>query len=153
MELKLWEQKLLDDLKVFEGLRLYPYNDHLDYATIGYGHLIAKRPVKDSDHQAWQGFKKEDAERLLLKDMLKHNSELDSVLPWVKDVDDVRKTVLYGMAFQMGVPGLLGFVNTLKAVREKRFDDAANGMLNSLWAKQTKDRAKILAGRMRTGKY
>jgi lysozyme len=55
------------------------------------------------------------------------------------------------MAFNLGVPGLLKFKNTLRAVREGRFEDAAKGMLASKWARQVKGRAVRLAQVMKTG--
>lgn len=58
---------------------------------------------------------------------------------------------LLNMAFQMGVDGLLGFKNTLELIRTGSYEKAAEGMLSSLWAKQTPARAKRLAVQMRTG--
>jgi len=51
----------------------------------------------------------------------------------------------------MGVDGLLGFKNTLELIRTGSYEKAAEGMLSSLWAKQTPARAKRLAVQMRTG--
>lgn len=61
------------------------------------------------------------------------------------------------MAFNMGVDddprnGLDSFANTLKAIREHRWDAAADGMLTSKWAAQVHDRALVLAEMMRTGR-
>jgi len=41
----------------------------------------------------------------------------------------------------------------LAAIKEGNFDSAADSMLNSLWAKQTKGRAVELAKIMREGRY
>lgn len=153
MELSLWERQLLAELKVFEGLRLKPYNDHLGYATIGYGHLIAKRNVKPSDNVDYANFTKEDAEALLIEDMLKKIDEVERRIPFFSGLDSVRKTVIAGMAFQMGVDGLLQFKDTLKAVDQGRYKDAGIAMSNSLWARQTPSRAKILVERMISGKF
>ena len=71
----------------------------------------------------------------------------------VKELDEARRGVLLSMAFQMGTEGLLGFKNTLEMVRTGRYTDAAKGMLNSLWAKQTPQRAKRHSEQMRTGKW
>ncbi len=153
MELSLWERHLLEELKVFEGLRLEPYNDHLGYATIGYGHLIAKRGVTAADKAAYKGFTKEDAEVLLLEDMIEKIEEVGRRIPFFNGLDSVRKTVLVGMAFQMGVDGLLKFKDTLKAIDQGRYRDAGIAMSNSLWARQTPSRAKILVERMISGKF
>ena len=57
------------------------------------------------------------------------------------------------MAFQMGVDGLLGFKNTLAMIQAGKYTEAANGMMNSKWAKQTPSRAQRHAEQMRTGKW
>jgi len=61
--------------------------------------------------------------------------------------------VLYSMAYQLGVDGLAAFNETLKMVAAGDFSGAANGMLNSLWARQTPGRARRHAEVMRTGTY
>jgi lysozyme len=43
------------------------------------------------------------------------------------------------------------FHDTLQAVQDGRYDDAAWGMLNSAWHRQVGTRAAILADIMRTG--
>lgn len=55
------------------------------------------------------------------------------------------------MAFQMGIVGLLGFTNTLAAIKRGDYAAAATGMLASLWARQTPARAKRMADMMRAG--
>ena len=67
--------------------------------------------------------------------------------------NDARKSVLISMAYQMGADGLAAFNNTLKAVAERRWNDAANGMLNSKWAKQTPNRAARHAQQMLSGEW
>lgn len=126
-----------------EGEKLYEYKDHLGYSTIGVGRLIDKR--KNG------GITSEESAYLLGNDIQKRLTDLDLKLPWIKRLDDARRGVLLSMAFQMGVDGLLAFKNTLEMVRTGRYADAANGMLNSLWARQTPQRAQRHAVQMRTG--
>jgi lysozyme len=62
------------------------------------------------------------------------------------------------MAFNLGVDGLLKFKNTLALLRSAieshaSYARVADGMLNSLWAKQVGRRADELARQMRTGEY
>lgn len=130
-------------LRAEEGENLYEYKDHLGYSTIGVGRLIDKRKGG--------GITSEESAYLLGNDIQKRLTELDLKLPWIKRLDDARRGVLLSMAFQMGVDGLLAFKNTLEMVRTGRYADAANGMLNSLWARQTPQRAQRHAVQMRTG--
>ncbi|MEQ1229906.1 glycoside hydrolase family protein [Acinetobacter junii] len=128
-----------------EGEVLTEYKDHLGYSTIGVGRLI--------DARKGGGITAEESAYLLSNDIQKKLSELERKLPWVKELDEARRGVLLSMAFQMGTEGLLGFKNTLEMVRTGRYTDAAKGMLNSLWAKQTPQRAKRHSEQMRTGKW
>jgi GH24 family phage-related lysozyme (muramidase) len=56
-------------IRGFEGCRLVPYNDPAGFATIGVGHLIARRPVNDRDLQRFAAFSRGDADRLLARDL------------------------------------------------------------------------------------
>ena len=57
------------------------------------------------------------------------------------------------MVFQLGMTGVSKFKNTLKAVKEEDWDTAADEMLDSVWAKQTPERANELSSTMRSCKY
>jgi lysozyme len=70
---------------------------------------------------------------------------------WFDKLNDARQAVLVGMMFQMGPSRLLKFTNTLAAMREGRYVDAANGMRASLWARQTPKRVIRVSEQMETG--
>jgi lysozyme len=53
----------------------------------------------------------------------------------------------------MGTEGLLKFVNTLAYVRYGKYEEAAEGMLASKWARQTPERAARMAEQMRSGQW
>jgi lysozyme len=136
--------ELIRQLRADEGVRPCVYNDHLGYATIGVGRLVdARKPGA--------GLRPEEIDFLLQNDIDDRIDALTRKLPWFQNLDDARKGVLLAMAFQMGVEGLLGFKNTLQLVMEGKYENAAHGMLQSLWAKQTPARAKRLSEQMRTG--
>ncbi len=136
-----FEQQLRDE----EGEKLYAYQDHLGYWTIGVGILIDKRKGG--------GLRKEESDFILRNRIRLQTAEVEKALPWSKDLDEPRKAVLVGMAFQMGLDGLLGFKNTLKMIERRQYKEAGAGMLNSLWAKQTQARAKRMAKQMETGQW
>jgi lysozyme len=141
---------LIEQLKIDEGLRLVAYQDTVGVWTIGYGHTgpEVKRGL------VWT---REKAETVLIEDVIAHNAKLAAALPWVSDLDPVRRRVLQNMAFNLGIgdavkgTGLLGFKNTLRMIQTGFFSDAAANMLQSKWAKQVKARAVRLSNRMRTG--
>lgn len=137
---------LLERLKKSEGFGARPYRDTVGKLTIGYGWNIDDVPMPEPI-----------ALSMLKHQVLSSMQDLDNHLPWWRTLDPVRQSVLVDMCFNMGIgdrdDGLLSFRNTLKAIEEGRFDDAATGMLASLWAKQVKERAVELARMMRTGKF
>jgi lysozyme len=92
---------------------------------------------------------------LLNEDIEDHTRELFAALPWVAELDPVRQAVLIDMAFNMGVPTLLTFKQTLATIRRGDYELASMQMLQSLWAdqvgKRPGQRAHTLAKMMRTG--
>lgn len=136
-------ENIIRSLRGEEGEVLHEYKDHLGYSTIGIGRLI--------DERKGGGITSDEAAYLLNNDVTKVIVQLDKRLPWWNTLDEARKGVLVNMAFQMGIDGLLGFKNTLAMIQRGEYDKAATGMLNSLWAKQTPERAKRMATQMRTG--
>lgn len=138
-------KNLIRQLRDEEGEVLNAYQDHLGYWTIGVGRLIDKRKGG--------GITKEESEYLLSNDISKVNDQLDANIPWWRNLDEPRQAVLQGMAFQMGIAGLLGFKNTLKMVEYGNYIGASSGMANSLWAKQTPARAARMAKQMSTGEW
>lgn len=128
-----------------EGEVLHAYQDHLGYWTIGVGRLIDKRKGG--------GISRTESALLLSNDIAEKEAELDRRLPWWRELPDARRAVILAMAFQMGVDGLLSFKNTLAMVRAGNVDGAARGMLASLWARQTPERAHRMAEQLRTNTW
>lgn len=71
---------------------------------------------------------------------------LDKYLPWWGEQPEPARLVLQNMAFQMGIAGLLKFGRALAAMQARDYARASSEMLDSLWAKQTPNRAGELAG-------
>jgi lysozyme len=128
-----------------EGRRRAAYKDHLGYLTIGIGRLI--------DERKGGGLRDSEIDLLLANDIDEKTSEVRASLPWIDTLDEPRRAVLLGMAFQMGTAGLLGFRNTLAMVQRHDYAGAARGMLNSLWATQTPARAHRMARQLETGEW
>ncbi|CAM4077799.1 Lysozyme [Bordetella tumbae] len=139
------QDQLTTQLRRDEGEVLHAYQDHLGYWTLGIGRLIDKRKGG--------GITPDEAAYLLANDIKRVSVEVSKRLPWFEALDEARKGVLLNMAFQMGVDGLLGFKNTLAMVARHDYAKAADGMLNSLWARQTPARAQRLSKQMRTGEW
>jgi lysozyme len=135
--------ELARQLKGDEGVIPHAYPDHLGYLTIGVGRLIDKRKGGC--------LRPDEITYLLNNDIDDRIDALTRALPWFQDLDDARKGVLLNMAFQLGTEGLLKFENTLALIRDGKYENAAHAMGQSLWAKQTPERAERMADQMRSG--
>lgn len=141
------EPELIAQIKRDEGLRLKSYWDPIGKVwTIGYGHT---GPDVGPD-TVWT---QEHADVALLSDLGDAADQLDAALPWTENMGVVRWSVFVNMAFNMGIEHLLGFPETLAAAQAGDYAKTAQGMMDSLWAKQVGDRATQLAEQMRTGEW
>ena len=136
---------VLQQLRREEGSIPHAYRDHLGYWTIGVGRLI--------DERKGGGLSPEEVDLLLANDVERVTREVRAALPWFTSLNEPRQAVLIGMAFQMGVAGLLSFKQTLSAIRDERYAHAGGLMLQSLWAQQTPERAKRMAYQMGSGEW
>ena len=139
-------------LALHEGSRLAAYLDSVGILTVGIGHNCQSSPVAGVSKVGDRITEEQQAE-LFANDIADVVAEMDRRWPWWSALDDVRQNVLADMCFNMGAPTLSKFVNTLRAVEEGRYADAAAGMLKSLWAKQVGTRALRLSVMMETGKW
>ena len=138
---------LVADLRRDEGVRYEPYFDVVGVKTVGVGHNLKAKPLG-----LLYPIDDEMVDRILLLDIADVFEELDDRLPWWRELSEVRQRVLVNMAFNLGVAGLLGFRNTLAAVKDGRYADAAAGMRASKWARQVGKRADRLANMMEKDK-
>lgn len=86
-------------------------------------------------------------------DLEKAREECLIAFPWFVTLNEPRQAVILGMVFQMGLSRTKKFVNTLAAVRDGHWAHAAEGMRQSLWARQTPSRVARLAHQMEIGEW
>lgn len=120
--------------------RLMPYEDSLGYLTLGIGRNIEQR-----------GISLEEAHFLLMADIRDTLEEIAQAFPWAAAMTETRQRVLANMAFNLGLPKLRKFRNTLSAMERGDYAAAAAGMRASLWARQVGARAERLAQAMEAG--
>ena len=130
--------KLIEDIKREEdaGFKTggMPYKDHLGYDTIGYGTLL---PLTEKE-----------CEILLKHRLTQFVGQVKSSLYYL-DIREEAWFILYEMAYQIGLGGLLKFKNMIKCLEEKDYIGASEEMVSSKWAKQTPNRANRLSNRMK----
>lgn len=162
-------RNLVDQLIRDEGLRLRPYLDTEGRVTIGVGRCLDTNPLDAEEtelicgvclpHDAaveWietHGITRGQAVELLRGDIIRTRTALLHELPWLADLDPVRRDALVNMAYNLGVGGLLRFRRMLDALRRRDWDGAAREMLDSRWAEQVAGRARRLARQVRTGEW
>ncbi len=122
------------DLKQDEGWRSAVYQDSEGYWTIGFGFLV--------DARKGGGLPKEIGEIWLNLNLDNLAASLRAAFPRWEQYPDGIQRALANMAYQLGIAGLLEFRETLALIDERRYQDAACEALNSLWARQTPNRAR-----------
>lgn len=141
-------------LRVDEGFRSKPYLDSLGYPTIGIGQRIGPKGALLNNYQF--SISQNVADVWMQEIALEYLAKLQSdsrIKPALLKCNDARRDALLNMAYQMGVSGLAGFRNTLALIANGDFEGGAKGMLDSLWARQTPQRAKRVSEVMRLGDY
>lgn len=115
-------QKIKQSIKKHEGVSLKPYKCLKGKITIGYGRNLEDRGITTLE-----------ADFLLDRDLLDTKLELEDSIKFFHKLDDIRQNVLIEMAYNMGVPNLLEFKNTLKFMEKGDFINASIEMLDSQW--------------------
>tara|TARA_R100001530_G_C4282093_1_gene145832 strand:- start:411 stop:833 length:423 start_codon:yes stop_codon:yes gene_type:complete len=125
---------LLESIKKHEGFVEHVYDDSLDIPTIGYGFAI-KDLVLDEDI----------AEEILIRKLEKLKRNANARFQWLEDMPQEIQAVVLNMCYQLGVTGVSKFRKAISALQEGEWHEAADEMLDSLWARQTPNRATELS--------
>lgn len=129
-----------------EGLRLYPYRDTQNFWTIGVGRFIganlnlfkisketALQMLDEDIQQAWKDTCTVFTEKV--------------VLSWSLP----RQLAVHSLLFNLGLTKFLKFEATIKALKSANWEEAANNLGKSLWAKQVGKRSERLIKMVREG--
>tara|TARA_Y100000593_G_C4207976_1_gene285271 strand:+ start:137 stop:571 length:435 start_codon:yes stop_codon:yes gene_type:complete len=130
---------ILEDIKKHEGFEPKVYKCTEGYDTIGYGFAI-KDLVMDKDV----------ADLILMKKLHEMLQRILVAFPWFKNIDDKAKSVVINMCYQLGLKGFSKFKKTIYLLETEQYEEASVEMLDSLWAKQTPNRAKELSDRIKS---
>ena len=129
---------LIDSIKKHEGYRSKVYKDSLGIDTIGYGFAI-----KDLELD-------EDICDIILDRKIKElATRVNRTFSWYRYMPQAIRDVVMNMCYQLGVGGFSKFRKTISFLQNKQFHDASEEMLDSLWARQTPNRAKELSDRVK----
>jgi lysozyme len=135
---KKMNKDLIESIKQHEGYVGVVYKDSLGIDTIGYGFAI-----KDLELD-------EDICEIILERKLKQLEDMINLkFSWYKYMPQEIKDVVMEMCYQLGVTGVSKFKKTIAYLQNKQWEKASVEMLDSLWARQTPNRAKELSNRVK----
>ena len=121
---------LIERIAVNEGFRSKPYQCSEGVWTIGHG-------------LTW--ITEEESSSILTGRISQLHLKLLDDLDWYKDMPPEVKGVVIEMCYQIGFSGFCKFKKAIANMKDRNWKGAADEMLDSLWAKQTPNRAKQLA--------
>ena len=128
-------KNLIKAVKLSEGFRDKVYKCTEGYDTIGYGFAI-KDLIMDEDI----------AETILERKLTSLIKRIHAKFPFVEDLPGEAQEVVYEMCYQLGLAGFSKFKKTIYYLETEQYAEASTEMLDSLWYKQTPNRAKELSG-------
>ena len=136
---------IIEMLRKHEGVEKYAYKCTADKVTIGVGRNI--------DKSSSMGLSDDEIDYLLSNDIKRVSAELIRAFPWYSELDEVRKDAMIDMCFNMGLPRLSKFKNSLAAMANGDYDIAAIEFLDPNWAKQVGSRSITITDMIRSGEY
>ena len=143
--------EIYNHFKSEEGYKLCAYKDHLGYATIGIGCLLSKNPSDWNKYKnlCWtdQQVRDEFAKRF-------NNAVAGAKRIYGEQFDTFSNNVQLAIVdnvFQMGEAGYSSFVNSIRLIKARKWNEAADNMLKSKWATQTPQRAKRITDLIQKG--
>ena len=136
--------KLIEMLKLHEGVRSKVYMCSAGYETIGVGRNIAESGLGLSD---------DEIEYLLNNDIKRVREELEDNYFWFAALNEARQDAMIDISFNLGLTRLRGFVKALEAMSREQFDIAADEFMDSRWRQQVGNRAVEVTEMIRTGDY
>ncbi len=129
---------LIESIKEGEGYRAKVYKCTEGYDTIGYGFAIKDLELDE-----------EVCDLILDKKLDKLIDATNKKFPFLRELPQDKCEVIFEMVYQLGLTGVSKFKKMLKALERKDYDKASAEMLDSLWAKQTPNRAIKLSNQMK----
>jgi lysozyme len=137
-----------------EGYKKIAYICSGGYLTIGIGHNCDANPLPEDINQQMvlYGFITEGMiERLLEEDVEVAEKGCLKLYPDFDEFTQDRQDALTDFLFNVGLGSAKTFKNTNKAINEGRWEDAANGLRASAYAKQVGKRSVEIARMIEVG--
>lgn len=128
---------LIDEIKKHEGYRSTVYQCTEGYDTIGYGFAIKDLQLSE-----------EICDIILAEKLAKLQFDISNKFEWFDESPSLVKDVVTNMCYQLGLSGFSKFKKTIYYLETEQYEEASIECLDSLWAKQTPNRAKDLSDQL-----
>jgi len=125
---------LIDQIKQHEGYKSTVYQCTEGYDTIGYGFAIKDLYLS-----------KDVCDIILTEKLAKLQSNISRKFEWFDDSPVIIKDAVTNMCYQIGLSGFSKFKKTIYYLETEQYEEASVECLDSLWAKQTPNRAKEIS--------
>jgi len=122
---------LVNEIKKHEGFKSTIYQCTEGYDTIGYGFAIKDLYLS-----------KEVCDIILAEKLAKLQFDINNKFEWFEDSPEIVRNVVTNMCYQLGLRGFSKFKQTIYYLETEQYEEASTECLDSLWAKQTPNRAK-----------
>ena len=139
-------EHLKKDIMFEEGVKYEVYNDHLGYKTFGVGHLCRATDT-ENDMEVGTPVSKERVDECFEVDLYVAINDAEKFCEGMEVDDNIKECVTH-MVFQLGLPRLNKFKNFKQALVDGDIAKAQAEMKDSLWYRQTTNRAERLIEKM-----
>ena len=146
-------KEIAEKLTLEEGYASHIYKCPAGYNTVGIGHNIDANPLPmDVLKLLFEKKVDEAIETLFNRDVLKVVAQLERYFPWWGTQPDNIRLFMIDFVFNVGIGTARKFKNTMKYLQREQYERAAEGLLNSRYARQVPNRAKRNAELIRLGR-
>ena len=141
-------EELKEHIKFEEGVKLNDkgehilYNDSLGYKTLGIGHLV-KATDPENEMEVGTVVSQERVDECFEADLYVAINDMEKFTEDMNVDENVKECVTH-MVFQLGLPRLNKFKNFKQALLDGDIKTAQAEMKDSLWYRQTTNRADRL---------
>ena len=146
--------KLKAMLTIHEGKRVRPYADSVGIKTIGCGHNMEAKPLP-SDIQAFLDANNyitdEMIDRLLVSDVRDATTSCEALYDDFPNFSENRQNALIDFLFNIGLGSARKFIHANYYINHGEWENAADALLDSTWAKQVHSRATDITELIRSG--
>jgi lysozyme len=139
-------EHLKKDIMFEEGVKYEVYNDHLGYKTFGVGHLV-RATDPENEMEVGTPVSKERVDECFEVDLYVAINDAEKFCEGIEVDDNIKECVTH-MVFQLGLPRLNKFKNFKQALVDGDIAKAQIEMKDSLWYRQTTNRAERLIEKM-----